>query len=105
MIDYKQVLRDWADKQGPQKVIQKAIEELAELIRALSRSDDLENIAEEMADVRVMCMQVEHAITKSYPELPELIQESFNETILELHKKLLMDAHNKEAELADEVAG
>lgn len=36
----------------------KAIEELSELIRALSR-DDRENIAEEMADVRIMMGQLE----------------------------------------------
>lgn len=36
----------------------KAIEELSELIRALARFDD-ENIAEEMADVRIMLDQLE----------------------------------------------
>ena len=37
----------------------KAIEELAELIRALARGDDSENVAEEMADVRIMLDQLE----------------------------------------------
>lgn len=37
----------------------KAIEELSELIRALARCDDKENIAEEMADVRIMLDQLE----------------------------------------------
>ena len=37
----------------------KAIEELSELIRALARCDDRENIAEEMADVRIMLDQLE----------------------------------------------
>lgn len=37
----------------------KAIEELSELIRALARCDDSENIAEEMADVRIMLDQLE----------------------------------------------
>ena len=37
----------------------KAMEELAELIRALARCDDAENIAEEMADVRIMLDQLE----------------------------------------------
>ena len=37
----------------------KAIEELSELIRALARSDDHDNIAEEMADVRIMLDQLE----------------------------------------------
>ena len=37
----------------------KAVEELAELIRALARCDDAENVAEEMADVRIMLDQLE----------------------------------------------
>lgn len=37
----------------------KAIEELSELIRALARADDADNIAEEMADVRIMLDQLE----------------------------------------------
>ena len=37
----------------------KAMEELSELIRALARCDDAENIAEEMADVRIMLDQLE----------------------------------------------
>ena len=37
----------------------KAIEELCELIRALARADDPDNIAEEMADVRIMLAQLE----------------------------------------------
>ena len=42
---------------GPQR--DKAIEELSELIRALARCDDPVNIAEEMADVRIMLDQLE----------------------------------------------
>ena len=42
---------------GPQR--DKAIEELSELIRALARCDDSANIAEEMADVRIMLDQLE----------------------------------------------
>lgn len=37
----------------------KAIEELSELIRALARCDDRDNISEEMADVRIMLDQLE----------------------------------------------
>ena len=37
----------------------KAIEELSELIRALARCDDRNNISEEMADVRIMLDQLE----------------------------------------------
>ena len=42
---------------GPQR--DKAIEELSELIRALARCDDRDNISEEMADVRIMLDQLE----------------------------------------------
>lgn len=42
---------------GPQR--DKAIEELSELIRALARCDNSANIAEEMADVRIMLDQLE----------------------------------------------
>lgn len=60
--------------QGNQRT--KAIEELSELIRALARSDDHENIAEEMADVRIMLDQLEimygnHALVRKY-ELEKL---------------------------------
>lgn len=44
---------------GHGKQRDKAIEELSELIRALARCDDNENIAEEMADVRIMLAQLE----------------------------------------------
>ena len=37
----------------------KAIEELSELIRALARCDDRDNISEEIADVRIMLDQLE----------------------------------------------
>lgn len=37
----------------------KAMEELAELIRALARCDDRDNISEEIADVRIMLDQLE----------------------------------------------
>ena len=46
-------------KYGPSAQQFKAIEELSELIRALARADDPENIAEEMADVRIMLDQLE----------------------------------------------
>ena len=42
---------------GPQR--DKAIEELSELIYALARCDDFNNLAEEMADVRIMLDQLE----------------------------------------------
>ena len=37
----------------------KAIEELSELIQALARGNDRDNLAEEMADVRIMLDQLE----------------------------------------------
>lgn len=37
----------------------KAIEELSELIQALARCDDPDNLSEEMADVRIMLDQLE----------------------------------------------
>ena len=46
-------------KYGPGTQQCKAIEELSELIRALARADDPENLAEEMADVRIMLDQLE----------------------------------------------
>lgn len=54
---------------GPQR--DKAIEELSELIRALARADDRENLAEEMADVRIMLDQLElifgnHELVRQY---------------------------------------
>lgn len=44
---------------GSANQITKAIEELSELIRALARCNDVDNIAEEMADVRIMLDQLE----------------------------------------------
>lgn len=43
---------------GPAHQAEKAVEELAELIRAVAR-DDVDNIAEEIADVRIMIDQLE----------------------------------------------
>ena len=43
----------------------KAIEELSELIRALARGNDRENLAEEMADVRIMLDQLEIRLRNS----------------------------------------
>ena len=56
---------------GPGRQNLKAIEELGELIQALARGEDPANIAEEMADVRIMLDQLElifvnHEQVKSY---------------------------------------
>lgn len=53
------ILRGAIAKYGRGAQRDKAIEELSELIRALARADDAENIAEEMADVRIMLDQLE----------------------------------------------
>jgi NTP pyrophosphatase (non-canonical NTP hydrolase) len=52
------ILRAAVEKYGPGAQRLKAIEELSELIRALARADDPENIAEEMADVEIMLAQL-----------------------------------------------
>lgn len=54
----KRILVAAIQKYGQSAQQFKAIEELSELIRALARCDD-ENIAEEMADVRIMLDQLE----------------------------------------------
>ena len=48
-----------ADHYGKEHQTIKAIEELAELIQALAKGD-IENIIEEIADVRVMLEQIEY---------------------------------------------
>lgn len=55
----QQILKAAIQKYGPGAQRDKAIEELRELIRALARCDDKENVAEEMADVRIMLDQLE----------------------------------------------
>ena len=55
----KQILKAAIKHYGIWPQRDKAVEELSELIRALARCDDRENIAEEMADVRIMLDQLE----------------------------------------------
>ena len=52
------ILRAAVEKYGSGAQQMKAIEELGELIRALARADDPDNIAEEMADVEIMLGQL-----------------------------------------------
>ena len=54
----KKILRTAVEKYGQGAQRMKAIEELGELIRALARADDPDNIAEEMADVEIMLAQL-----------------------------------------------
>ena len=51
--------KEIADYYGKEHQTIKAIEELAELIQALAKGD-IENIKEEIADVRVMLEQIEY---------------------------------------------
>lgn len=55
----EKILRGAISRYGRGVQQHKAIEELSELIRALARADDPENVAEEMADVRIMLDQLE----------------------------------------------
>jgi NTP pyrophosphatase (non-canonical NTP hydrolase) len=55
----ERILRATIEHYGGSGQQLKAIEELSELIRALARANDPENIAEEMADVRIMLDQLE----------------------------------------------
>lgn len=50
-----------ADHYGWAQQKDKTIEELSELIRAISREDD-ENIVEEVADVEIMLSQIKHIL-------------------------------------------
>lgn len=52
------ILRAAVEKYGPGEQQMKTIEELSELIRAIARADDPDNIAEEMADVEIMLGQL-----------------------------------------------
>ena len=54
----ERILREAIEHFGREAQRDKAVEEMAELIRALVR-DDADNIAEEMADVRIMLGQLE----------------------------------------------
>ena len=55
----RMILRKAIEYYGPATQRFKAMEELAELIRALARCDDPKNITEEIADVRIMLDQLE----------------------------------------------
>lgn len=52
------ILRAAVETYGSGAQQMKAIEELGELIRALARANDPDNIAEEMADVEIMLAQL-----------------------------------------------
>lgn len=54
----KKILEATIRTYGVGNQLNKAIEELSELTRAIARCDDPENIAEEMADVEIMLDQL-----------------------------------------------
>ena len=56
--EFRKTLREAIELFGSNRQMQKAVEELAELIRAITRQDG-QNIIEEIADVRIMLEQVE----------------------------------------------
>ena len=60
--------KEIADYYGKEHQTIKAIEELAELIQALAKGD-MENIKEEIADVRVMLEQLEYIYDISEEEI------------------------------------
>ena len=63
-----EVIKIIADHYGKENQTIKAIEELAELIQALAKGD-IENIKEEIADVRVMLEQIEYLYGVSDDEI------------------------------------
>lgn len=63
-----EVIKIIADHYGKENQTIKAIEELAELIQALAKGD-IENIKEEIADVRVMLEQIEYLYCVSDDEI------------------------------------
>lgn len=65
---FMEVIKIIADHYGKENQTIKAIEELAELIQALAKGD-IENIKEEIADVRVMLEQIEYLYGVSDDEI------------------------------------
>ena len=63
-----EVIKIIADHYGKENQTIKAIEELAELIQALAKGD-IENIKEEIADVRVILEQIEYLYGVSDDEI------------------------------------
>lgn len=62
MLSEREILNKAIEKWGPVKQVNKAVEECSELITALMRPDSrrsINNIAEEIVDVRIMLDQVE----------------------------------------------
>jgi NTP pyrophosphatase (non-canonical NTP hydrolase) len=74
---------------GKDEQVQKAIEELAELIRALSRKDK-ENITEEMADVRIMLAQLE-MIYNNKSGVNKVMKEKRNRLYRRVHGKQTLE--------------
>ena len=79
----KQILRKAIEHYGKGIQWAKAIEELSELIRALARADDAENVAEEMADVRIMLDQLELILDNR-----DLVREIESEKLMRLSERI-----------------
>lgn len=78
------ILKKAIDHYGAAEQRDKAIEEMGELIRALARMNDKANIAEEIADVRIMLDQME-MIFGIHVEVRRIE----NEKLLRLHDRIL----------------
>lgn len=78
------ILKKAIEHYGPGEQRDKAIEEMGELIRALARLNDKANIAEEIADVRIMLDQME-MIFGIHVEVRRIE----NEKLLRLHDRIL----------------
>lgn len=86
MQSEREILTKAIEKWGPVQQIHKAIEELGELIVALSRQEsrrDIDNIAEEIADVQIMLDQL-----KMIFEISNLVKRMREEKIDRLEKRL-----------------
>ena len=84
MID---LLERLITKYGDDNQLNKAIEELSELIRALSRKD-IENIIEEIVDVEIMLHQVRIILKRKIPNYQEIYSNNFQKKIKKLHNLL-----------------
>jgi NTP pyrophosphatase (non-canonical NTP hydrolase) len=88
----KDVLLEAITVYGAESQIVKAIEELAELIKALAEfqigKGDAEAVAEEIADVRIMLEQVEWILRESRGISPDVIEEYRRLKIARLQRRL-----------------
>ena len=79
---YEQIIKHY----GTHNQRIKTIEELSELIQALSRNDDIDNIAEEIADCYIMLEQLE-LIYNLKRKVGKYIEEKLDRTLLRIAKE------------------